>query len=75
MKDSDYIPELYTEREIVKTRRRHRLVGRVEGAVTVIALGILWSFLPWLTGAVLVLVVGYVVYKLVAKPRPRPDDA
>lgn len=75
MNDTDYVPELYTERDIVKTRRRHRLVGRLEGAGAVIALGVLWRFLPLLTGALLVAVVAYVVYRLVAKPRPGEPDA
>jgi len=74
MKDTDYVPELYTERDIVKARRRHRLVGRIEGAGIVVVLGVLWSFLPWLTGAVLVAVVGYVIYRLVAKPKPGTPD-
>lgn len=74
MSSSDHVPELYTERDIVKTRRRHRLVGRLEGAGTVVALGVLWNFLPWLTGALLVAVVAWVVYKLVAKPKPGGSD-
>lgn len=73
MRQADHVPELYTERDIVKARRRHRLVGRIEGAGAVIGLVALWSFIPWLTGALLVGIVGWVVYRLVAKPRPEPD--
>lgn len=75
MRDTDYVPELYTERDIVKTRRRHRLVGRIEGAGAVVALGVLWSVLPWLTGAVLVAVVGYVIYRLVVGSKPAGPEA
>jgi hypothetical protein len=75
MMDRDYVPELYTERDIVKARRRHRLVGRIEGAATVIGLGVLWNFLPWVTGALLVAAVGTVIYKLVSKPKPGAPDA
>lgn len=72
MKDTDYVPELYTERDIVKTRRRHRLAGRLEGAGVVLALGLLWRLVPLVTGVLLVAVVGYVIYRLVSKPKP--DD-
>lgn len=74
MRSSEHVPELYTERDIVKARRRHRLVGRLEGAGAVVALGVLWSFLPWLTGALLVAAVAWVVYKLVSKPKPGGPD-
>lgn len=68
MKDTDYVPDLYTERDIVKARRRNRLVGRIEGAGAVLALGLLWRFVPLVTGAALIAIVAYVIYKMLSKP-------
>lgn len=75
MRRSDYVPELYTEREITRTRRRHRLIGRLEGAGAVIAAGMIWNLLGWIPALLVLGLVAFVVYKLVAKDPKDPGDA
>jgi hypothetical protein len=72
--DQEYMPELYTEREVTKSRKRNRWLGRVEGAGGVIAAGMVWNLLGWIPTLLVLAVVGYVVWKLVAKPKPGIEE-
>lgn len=74
MPDRKHVPELYTEREITRTRRRHRLVGRLEGAGAVIVAGVVWNLLGWIPTLLVLGLVGFVVYKLLSKDPNPPAD-
>lgn len=67
------LPDFYTQREVDKTRRRQRNLGRVEGAAVIVAGGLLIQFLNWIPGLLVLSVVAYVLYR-VLKPK-KPDDA
>ncbi|MDX1577002.1 MAG: hypothetical protein R3266_00890 [Gemmatimonadota bacterium] len=74
MNDFKNLPELYTQREVDRTRRRQRNLGRLEGAGVMLGIGFLWSLIgSWIPTALVLAVVGYVVWKLVSKPK-RPDE-
>lgn len=75
MRGSDYVPELYTEREITRARRRHRLLGRLEGAGALIVAGMVWNLLGWIPTLLVIGLAAFVVYKLVAKDRKDSGDA
>ncbi|WP_423924463.1 hypothetical protein [Candidatus Palauibacter sp.] len=72
--DSDLLPDLYTQRQLDKTRRRQRTLGRIEGGVAVAAGWAIFSFLPWIPAILVLSVVGYLIYRFVVKPRKSSDD-
>ncbi|WP_420634183.1 hypothetical protein [Candidatus Palauibacter sp.] len=72
--DSDLLPDLYTQREVEKTRRRQRTLGRIEGVGAVVAAGAIFNFLGWIPTILVLGVVGYLVYRFVAKPRKSSGD-
>ena len=74
MTETDQLPELYTQREVDKTRKRQRLLGRVEGAVAIVAAGAVFNLVGWIPTILVIAVVGYVLYRLVAKPKKTPDE-
>ena len=66
---SDYLPELYTDRDLVRARRKAKAVGWVQGGGAVIAIGIVYDLIGWeFTVAVLAL-VAFGIYKLVSRPK------
>ncbi len=69
MTEFDHVPELYTEREIEKARRRGRWLGRVEGAAGLLAAGFIWNAVGWIPTLLVVGIAGYVLYRLLAKPK------
>ncbi|MDX1396597.1 MAG: hypothetical protein R3195_19610 [Gemmatimonadota bacterium] len=68
MRDFDNLPELYTQREVDRTRSRNRWLGRVEGAVGVVAFGAIMNLLGWIPSLLVLGIVGYVVWRLLKKP-------
>ena len=69
MANLDNLPDFYTERDIDKARRRNRLMGRVEGAAAIVAFGAIMNFIGWIPTLLVVAIVGYVIWKLVSKPK------
>lgn len=67
--DSDLLPELYSRQELDKARRRHRIVGRIEGIAAAVAAGTIFSFLGWIPTVLILGVAGYLIYRFVLKPR------
>ena len=74
MAEIDRLPELYTQREVDKKRKRQRLLGRVEGAAAVVAAGFVWSLLGWIPTVLVIAVVGYVLYRIVSKPKTIAEE-
>lgn len=66
------LPDFYTQREVDKTRRRQRNLGRLEGAAVIVAGGMIMNLLGWIPTVLVLAVVGYVLYRIV-KPK-NPDD-
>jgi len=75
MTDFDNLPELHTQRDIEKARKRYRMLGRVEGAVAVVAFGAIMNLMGWIPSVLVVALVGFVVWKLVSKVKNGADDA
>ena len=44
----DYLPDLYTDRDIEKARRRGKYVGWVQGGGAVLLLGVGYSIIGWI---------------------------
>ncbi|MCG8469641.1 MAG: hypothetical protein MJB57_15785 [Gemmatimonadetes bacterium] len=74
MAEIDQLPELYTQRELDKARRRQRLLGRAEGVGGVIVAGAVFNLLGWIPTVLVVAVVGYVLFKLVSKSKKTDED-
>ncbi|MEJ2334148.1 MAG: hypothetical protein P8Y26_00785 [Gemmatimonadales bacterium] len=63
---NDYLPELYTDRDLTRARRRGKVVGWLQGGTAVLLFGIGYSLIgTWLPTLLVLGVVGFVVYKLV----------
>ncbi|MDH3733520.1 MAG: hypothetical protein OEU54_08290 [Gemmatimonadota bacterium] len=69
MKDLDNLPDFYTQRDVDKARRNHRLMGRVEGAVAIVAFGAIWNMVGWIPSLLVLAVVGYVLWRLLSKSK------
>lgn len=75
MKDveSDLLPELYSRQEmdqkLDKARRRHRIVGRIEGIAAAVVAGTIFNFLGWIPTVLVLGAAGYLSYRFVLKPR------
>lgn len=67
--DSDLLPELYSRQELDKARRRHRIVGRIEGIAAAVVAGTIFNFLGWIPTVLVLGVAGYLIYRFVLKPR------
>ncbi len=67
--DPDLLPELYSRQEMDKARRRHRIVGRIEGIAAAVVAGTIFSFLGWIPTVLVLGAAGYLIYRFVLKPR------
>lgn len=74
MTSKDQLPARYTQREVDKTRKRQRMLGRAEGAAAILAAGAVFSLVGWIPTILVIAVVGYVLYRLVARPKTTPDE-
>ena len=72
--DPDLLPELFSRHELDKARRRHRIVGRIEGGTAVVVAGTIFNFLGWIPTVLVLAVAGYLIYRFVLKPRKRSED-
>ncbi|WP_419949257.1 hypothetical protein [Candidatus Palauibacter sp.] len=73
--DSDLLPDLYTQREVDKVRRRQRTLGRIEGVAAVVAAGAIFNLLGWIPTILVFGVAGYLIYRFFLKPRKSSDDS
>ena len=74
MRNFENLPELFTQREIDKTRRRHRWLGRVEGVAGIVAFGAIMNLVGWVPSLLVLAIVGYVVWKLLSKRSSGDED-
>ncbi|HSM07022.1 MAG TPA: hypothetical protein VK858_20515 [Longimicrobiales bacterium] len=54
----------YSEKELSRIRTRSKAVGWIQGGATVFLGGLLLRMIGWIPAVLIVVVVGYVVYKL-----------
>jgi hypothetical protein len=62
--------QLYTKADVEKARDSGQLVGWVQGAGSLIVLGIVLKLVGWIPAVLVLAGVGYLVYRLFAKPAP-----
>lgn len=62
--------QLYTKADVEKARDSGQLVGWVQGAGSLIVLGIVLKLLGWIPAIVVFAAIGFLVYKLFDKPAP-----
>ena len=74
MTESDNLPELYTQREVDKARKRQRMMGRVEGAAVIGGVVVALRFIQPLLWLAVIGVVVYGLYRILKKS-PEGEDA
>ena len=76
MRDSDLdLPDLVTGHELAKARRRQRLLGRIEGGVTVAGAATLFAmFSNWIPWLFIISVAAFVVYRIVSKKKKKTTE-
>lgn len=65
----EHLPELYTERELTRARRKAKAVGWLQGGGAVLAVGIVYSIIGWLPTILVLGVVAYGIYRLLRSPK------
>jgi MFS family permease len=63
------LPDLYTDRDLARARRRGKYVGWLQGGVAVLAVGIGYTLIGWIPTLLVLGLVGFVIYKLVRRPK------
>lgn len=72
---NDYLPELYTDRDLIRARRRGKVIGWLQGGTAVLLFGIGYSLIGWIPTLLVLGVVGFVVYKLVRASKGGDESA
>ena len=62
---NDHLPALHTDRDLIRARRRGKVVGWLQGGAAVLLFGIGYSLIGWIPTILVRGLVGFVVYKLV----------
>jgi hypothetical protein len=65
----EHLPELYTDRDLTRARRKAKAVGWVQGGGAVLAVGFVYSIIGWLPTLLVLGVVAYGVYRLLRSPK------
>jgi hypothetical protein len=69
------LPEkVYTQKELTRAKTTSKVVGWLQGGGVVLGGAILWSMLGWVPVAVGVAAVGWVLYKLMSKPKAQEEE-
>jgi hypothetical protein len=70
---NDYLPELYTDRDLTRARRKAKAAGWVQGGGAVIAIGFVYNLIGWIPTLAVLALVAFGIYKLVSKPKKTDD--
>lgn len=62
-----HLPELHTDRDLVRARRRGKVVGWIQGGVAVLLLGIGYSLIGWIPTLLVLGLIIFVVYRLLRR--------
>ncbi len=65
----EHLPELYTDRDLTRARRKAKAVGWVQGGGAVLAVGVVYSIIGWIPTILVLGVVAYGIYRLLRSPK------
>lgn len=66
------LPEkIYTERDVTRARRKGKAIGWLQGGGVVVGGALILNFLGWIPTVLVLIVIGYGLYKLLSK---KPSD-
>ncbi len=69
------LPEkTYTEKDLTRVKTTSRVVGWLQGGLVVLAGALLWNFVRWIPIALGVVVVGWVLLKLLSRPKKKEEE-
>ncbi len=69
------LPEkTYTEKDLTRVKTTSRVVGWLQGGLVVLVGALLWNFVRWIPIALGVIVVGWVLLKLLSRPKKEGED-
>ncbi len=70
------LPEkTYTETELTRAKTTGRVVGWLQGGAVVLGGAILWNLMGWIPVIIGVVVVGWVLMKLLSRPKKQEEEA
>ena len=69
------LPEkTYTEKELTRAKTTGRVVGWLQGGAVVLGGAILWNLMGWIPVIIGVVVVGWVLMKLLSRPKKQEEE-
>jgi hypothetical protein len=69
------LPEkTYTETDLTRAKDKAQVVGWLQGAGVVVGAAILWNLLGWIPVLIAVIGVGWVLVKLLSRPKDHAAD-
>ena len=69
------LPEkTYTETDLTRAKDKAQVVGWLQGAGVVVGAAILWNLLGWIPVLIAVIAVGWVLVKLLSRPKDHAAD-
>jgi hypothetical protein len=69
------LPEkTYTEKDLARVKTTSRVVGWLQGGLVVLVGALLWNFVRWIPIALGVIVVGWVLLKLLSRPKKEEEE-
>ncbi len=70
------LPEkTYTEKDLTRVKTTSRVVGWLQGGLVVLVGALLWNFVRWIPIALGVVVVGWVLLKLLSRPKKEEEES
>jgi hypothetical protein len=60
-----YETSIHSKKQLKNARTKGQVVGFAQGAATIVVLGFLLKFLGWIPAVLVLILVGFVIYKVV----------
>lgn len=69
------LPEkIYTAKEVERAKDKAQVVGWLQGAGVVVGGAILWNLLGWIPVLIAIVAVGWVMVKLLSRPKGKDEE-
>jgi hypothetical protein len=66
--------KIYTSKDLDRAKDKAQVVGWLQGGAVVIGGAILWNLLGWVPVLIAIVAVGWVLLKLLSRPKGKGED-